>query len=1082
MSVSYLSFFEKVSDLFLEIGKFTEINHELAVLFPHSLSLKALAFEYLSVVMQIATKIFNYAQKSRTKQVFSSVFADFATTFGPLTTKLQTLAESIKSGAMVEAAKMNQLEHSNTQKGLHQLMSFSRHDSDKKGLDDWRYRIAQHLGSGAKNYGHKWSYYFGKGRSSWLLTSDDYLAWRDATSSRTFWLHGKLGSGKSVALASICSDLTTSVGFGSRDAPSTVSYFFCKDGETRSALASTIMDSIVAQIVTSSTMASAFDIYLKEVGGPKALEAASDSCVEFLLSFTPDNWKCCIVIDGLDQLSSNEAQALFNQLVQLSKLRCVLLCCSSHPTWEPFRKVEPLLFDAFEFSTSSMDNIDRSPEANDFVEAEMSKWERRGWHFPSSDAKERVIQALMSHWDNMFLWLKLQMELIEEDLRDEDGYEIEYILARIHDDLSSLYERRLAEVAKANNPLSANILKLVVGADPAMKVNELRIAANITPGDTDWSPVSLPKNGAALCSKHGGKLLEVDEATDEVRLIHGSVAVHLCGPPRSELTAPLHFSFEEARTLVGLVCITYLNMPNLNQSLAVRPRSAEPGPRQTSGMATVAHNVIDDSGLDRHLLAPVIRGTRGRLNNSLDASAFLGNIVTRQAAAYVLTDFSDYAKTNVLTVTRSLSGAFGPEVMMKVVMGGNTIPKHLAKVLRDPKTGVLWAIDQGHRPLFSQYVIDRQTSKVHLSKLHNFRLMNLLLYEWDDVEYIGPRPLLIAFSTWLYAERPAVFKAHSGTLLRILHNSKAALAQQPDLTRLKQTKISGDVAWELLVCLLKSSVPPEEFAATLQSLKSDLKDRIEDEAIVPDDGNSLLNLTPLAYVVQNEFDAVQRIHALASAGASPNSSRRDRQSFPLFIAVDKGNLEIIEVLLFHGADIHTRLEAGDEATPLILAVKKQRLEVITYLLNQGARISHRDTFGSSPLHYAAKSGNLAVLECLLKFITSEVFDIDDMDNFGSTALFDAFHGGHRRCAEALLRAGARRLLAMGDSDWNVNATRDMLRMDYSECLLKVCPKLDDFILTGVKRDEDWRNNPDHPLLVLEDKGAIVRVSSFQPTI
>lgn len=209
--MTYLSFFEKVSELLLEIGKFTEINHELAVLFPHSLPLKALALEYLTAVIHIAAGIIDYAQKTRTEQVLSSIFGDFNARFGPLTTKLRTLAESIKTSASVEAAKVNRVGHNTTQRGLYQLMAFSWNNAEKKSLEDWRYRIVQHL-SGGNNYGHKWSYYFGKGRSSWLLKSNDYIEWKESTTSRTFWLYGNLGSGKSVALASVCADLITSNG------------------------------------------------------------------------------------------------------------------------------------------------------------------------------------------------------------------------------------------------------------------------------------------------------------------------------------------------------------------------------------------------------------------------------------------------------------------------------------------------------------------------------------------------------------------------------------------------------------------------------------------------------------------------------------------------------------------------------------------------------------------------------------------------------------------------------------------------------------------------------------------------------
>jgi hypothetical protein len=107
--------------------------------------------------------------------------------------------------------------HRNTQTSLRQLAFLSRGNaekSEKKNLDDWRYRLVQQLESEGKARGHRWSYFFGKGRSNWLLELDSYADWKKSPTSSTFWLNGKLGSGKSVAMASICGDLTSSSGTG----------------------------------------------------------------------------------------------------------------------------------------------------------------------------------------------------------------------------------------------------------------------------------------------------------------------------------------------------------------------------------------------------------------------------------------------------------------------------------------------------------------------------------------------------------------------------------------------------------------------------------------------------------------------------------------------------------------------------------------------------------------------------------------------------------------------------------------------------------------------------------------------------
>lgn len=205
-----MTFFEKVSEMLLQIGKFTQINHELSVLFPKSLSLKADALEYLAVVLRFATGIFDYAKKSRGMQVVSFLLQDFNTSFGPLEKELRTLADSIKWTVSVEATKVNQVGHRNTQKTLSQAISLLRGDAKKSKVEACKREIDQDLKG--RTFGLRWTDYFGKGRSTWLLARGDYQSWKRSSTSRVLWICGNPGSGKSVALASVYSDVLKSSG------------------------------------------------------------------------------------------------------------------------------------------------------------------------------------------------------------------------------------------------------------------------------------------------------------------------------------------------------------------------------------------------------------------------------------------------------------------------------------------------------------------------------------------------------------------------------------------------------------------------------------------------------------------------------------------------------------------------------------------------------------------------------------------------------------------------------------------------------------------------------------------------------
>ncbi len=142
----------------------------------------------------------------------------------------------------------------------------------------------------------------------------------------------------------------------------------------------------------------------------------------------------------------------------------------------------------------------------------------------------------------------------------------------------------------------------------------------------------------------------------------------------------------------------------------------------------------------------------------------------------------------------------------------------------------------------------------------------------------------------------------------------------------------------------------------------------------------------------------------------------------LLMAVDMGFVEIMELLLEHGADIqaesslgnalHSAVRSGSVetlyklirlgsldvnaanelsgATPLHVAAQHGSLDCIRALANAGADVNVKDTsMGRTPLHYAAQTGNLAAVSCL----TEHGADCSVMDNETNTpfALAVTFH-------------------------------------------------------------------------------------------
>ena len=125
-------------------------------------------------------------------------------------------------------------------------------------------------------------------------------------------------------------------------------------------------------------------------------------------------------------------------------------------------------------------------------------------------------------------------------------------------------------------------------------------------------------------------------------------------------------------------------------------------------------------------------------------------------------------------------------------------------------------------------------------------------------------------------------------------------------------------------------------------------------------------------------------------------------------AVEYGYLAIVEVLLAHGGDVHTRYRdridgaaVGDDSL-LTLAIKRGDLAIVEVLLAHGASVDEDDYYSHKPLRIASRRGRLAIVEVLL----AHGADVNAADQFGETALIEASENGHVAVVEVLLAHGA----------------------------------------------------------------------------
>ena len=106
---------------------------------------------------------------------------------------------------------------------------------------------------------------------------------------------------------------------------------------------------------------------------------------------------------------------------------------------------------------------------------------------------------------------------------------------------------------------------------------------------------------------------------------------------------------------------------------------------------------------------------------------------------------------------------------------------------------------------------------------------------------------------------------------------------------------------------------------------------------------------------------------MLEAGARLDCNDKDNYT-PLMLAVKKGQDEIVQFLVDQGASVYVK-DMSDDMNVLHLAIKENKDDTLLLLFETAAKrlINSPDKKFLTPLHYAAKYGNIEVSVCELIF-------------------------------------------------------------------------------------------------------------------
>ncbi|KAL4789828.1 ankyrin repeat-containing domain protein [Aspergillus venezuelensis] len=148
----------------------------------------------------------------------------------------------------------------------------------------------------------------------------------------------------------------------------------------------------------------------------------------------------------------------------------------------------------------------------------------------------------------------------------------------------------------------------------------------------------------------------------------------------------------------------------------------------------------------------------------------------------------------------------------------------------------------------------------------------------------------------------------------------------------------------------------------------------------------------LTSVEENNLEMCQ---VLTSYGA--NANKGSKTSSPLRLAAQRGYEDIAKLLIEHGAEINSTDEVG--RAPLELAMIRGHASTMRVLLSHGADLGTLDRNYIGPVGRAVSYHPKVTIPILVEFGA----DADERNDFGTTPLILATHGGSIAAVEVLLR-------------------------------------------------------------------------------
>ncbi|RKK82859.1 hypothetical protein BFJ68_g16400 [Fusarium oxysporum] len=569
MLVNVSSWFDKLSELFMTVGRSAPRYQAMALLYPRSKKLQSHLSEYFLVVVRICHDLLKLTQKSMFAQLVSFTTESDMSSYQ---SDFDLWANAIKEEVNLLMAE--QLQEQSRRLGL--LHQYSESESHRKKLEN-RLRILDSCST--YDYQTTWKEIRRCGNTSWFTLQREYQDWKVRSESCTLLYTGKLGSGKSISLANMVDDLNLR-----RQGSPPVAYFFCRHDAPESRRARTILGALARQLLCTIEEPTAMSEDLV-VTGPPVLD--SDGILRLLNRTLNPTCRAYFILDGLDECDESQKEDVILRLRKIQTI-CPLLICLS------FREEAgkaPALYPEIMARPSKISIPENNPDIAEFIQTELERRVELGrLRVGEPTLVLEIRDALLERAQGMFLWVVLQINSLCQAKTDES---IRRVLADLPRDLPETFSRILKQSAALGKEDQRRALELITVACRPLTTDELREALGVVPGDPDWNPARMPNDiyAALACC---GSLVIVDEETLSVKLIHHSVKQFLLSGQES--VAGQTFTIQDANKTMAGVVVTYLNYGIFDTQLS---NTVVPQVRHGAVPMKVISSVLDSQSVQK---------------------------------------------------------------------------------------------------------------------------------------------------------------------------------------------------------------------------------------------------------------------------------------------------------------------------------------------------------------------------------------------------------------------------------------------------------------------------------------------------